>query len=180
MKSAKKTKDLFGQEISDPMPAVQSCGNQAVYTPDALAAAIVAHFMPSGRLCEPCVGGGAFARVMPTADFYEIAEGTNFLTAPPPPYPWDWLITNPPWELVAEFLAKAMANSNNIIFLCWLPALFTKARQRTIRANGFGMVEMLFVPTPPPPWPQSGFQLAAMWLRRGWTGGMQITHLAPD
>lgn len=36
------------------------CGEQVVFTPDALAAGIVAHFRPAGRVCEPCKGGGAF------------------------------------------------------------------------------------------------------------------------
>ena len=76
---------------------------------------------------------------------------------------------------MAEFLTKSMQCADNIVILCWLAALYTKARQRMIKDAGFGMVEMLYVPTPPPPWPQSGFQLAAMWLRRGWTGGVQIS-----
>ena len=36
------------------------------------------------------------------------------------------------------------------------------------------MVEMCFVPTPPAPWPQSGFLLAAVWLRRGWNGSTKL------
>jgi hypothetical protein len=109
---------------------------------------------------------------MPGADWYEITEGRDFLKAQGQ---WDWIVTNPPWELVAEFLEKSMQCADNIVILCWLAALYTKARQRMIREAGFGMVEMLYVPTPLPPWPQSGFQLAAMWLRRGWTGGVQIS-----
>lgn len=147
-------------------------GEQAIYTPDDLAVVIVKHFKPAGRICEPCKGGGSFLRAMPGADWYEIAEGRDFLKAQGQ---WDWIVTNPPWELVAEFLEKSMQHADNIVILCWLAALYTKARQRMIKEAGFGMVEMLYVPTPLPPWPQSGFQLAAMWLRRGWTGGVQIS-----
>ena len=165
--------DLFGVPVDDSRSCLPgNTGEQAIYTPDELAALIVSHFKPSGRICEPCKGGGSFVRAMPGCDWYEIAEGKNFLTAQGR---WDWIVTNPPWELVAEFLAKSMQCSDNIVMLCWLTALYTKARQRMIREAGWGMVEMLYVPTPPAPWPQSGFQLAAMWLRRGWTGGVQIS-----
>jgi hypothetical protein len=164
--------DLFGVPIVETRQMAAEGGEQAIYTPDELAVVIVNHFKPAGRLCEPCKGGGSFLRAMPGADWYEITEGRDFLKAQGQ---WDWIVTNPPWELVAEFLEKSMQCADNIVILCWLAALYTKARQRMIREAGFGMVEMLYVPTPLPPWPQSGFQLAAMWLRRGWTGGVQIS-----
>lgn len=147
--------------------AREHAGEQAVYTPDELAAEIVAHFRPAGRVCEPCKGGGAFLRAMPGADWFEIAEGRDFLTAEGR---WDWIVTNPPWRDVGPFLAKAMECADNVVFLCWLTGVLTKARLRMIREAGFGIAELLLVPTPPPPWPQSGFQLAATWLRRGWRG----------
>lgn len=164
--------DLFGAPLVETRQMAAGGGEQAIYTPDDLAVVIVKHFKPAGRICEPCKGGGSFLRAMPGADWYEIAEGRDFLKAQGQ---WDWIVTNPPWELVAEFLTKSMQCADNIVILCWLAALYTKARQRMIKEAGFGMVEMLYVPTPPPPWPQSGFQLAAMWLRRGWTGGVQIS-----
>ena len=68
-----------------------------------------------------------------------------------------------------------MAHADNVVFLTWLTAVLTKARHRKIAESGFGIVEMLLVPTPPPPWPQSGFQLAATWIRRDWQGGAAFT-----
>ena len=147
--------------------AREQAGEQAVYTPDKLAAEIVAHFRPAGRVCEPCKGGGAFLRAMPGADWFEIDEGRDFLTAEGR---WDWIVTNPPWRDVGPFLAKAMECADNVVLLTWLTGVLTKARIRTVRKAGFGYAEFLLVPTPPKPWPQSGFQLAATWLRRGWKG----------
>jgi len=88
---------------------------------------------------------------------------------------YDWVVTNPPWNDVRIFMRKAMTVADNVVFLCWAASWWTRSRQREIAEMGFGMVEMLCVPTPPPPWPQSGFQLAAVWLRRGWTGSMNIS-----
>ena len=162
--------DLFGVPVCDSQKSAQMAagnGEQAIYTPEALAEIIVAHFKPTGRICEPCRGAGAFVKAMPGCDWYEKADGKDFMLAEGR---WDWIVTNPPWNDVANFLRKSMRHADNVVMLCWASAWWTKARQREIREQGFGMVEMCFVPTPPPPWPQSGFQLAAVWLRRGWTG----------
>ena len=152
----------------------ENCGEQVVFTPDALAAGIVGHFRPAGRVCESCKGGGAFLRAMPGADWFEIAEGRDFLTADGR---WDWIVTNPPWRDLGPFLEKAMACADNVVFLAWASAWWSKARQRKIEAAGFGMAEMLLCPTPPKPWPQSGFLLGAVWLRRGWHGGLTISRM---
>jgi hypothetical protein len=152
-----------------------NCGEQVIYTPDDLAAAIVSHFRPTGRMCDPAKGGGAFLRAMPGADWYEIAEGRDFLTADGR---WDWIVTNPPWRDLGPFLDKAMDCADNVVFLCWAAAWWYTNRQRKLAAKGFGMVELLAVPTPKKPWPQSGFLIGAMWIRRGWTGSTTITHLS--
>ena len=167
--------DLFGVEMLDAESGSQMAkgdGVQEIYTPDDLARMIVNHFRPSGRICEPCKGGGAFVRALPGCDWFEVQEGRDFMAADGK---WDWIVTNPPWNDVRLFLRKSMQHADNIVFLCWASAWWTKARQREIREHGFGMVEMLSCPTPPPPWPQSGFLLSAVWLRRGWNGGTLIS-----
>jgi len=162
--------DLLGVPIVTPTNGSRMAvgdGEQVIYTPDDLAQLNVNHVKPSGKICEPCRGGGAFQRAMPGCDWYEKADGKDFMLAEGK---WDWIVTNPPWNDLANFLRKSMRHSDNVVFLCWASAWWTKARLREISEQGFGIVEMCFVPTPPPPWPQSGFQLAAVWLRRGWTG----------
>lgn len=149
-------------------------GNDVVYTPDALALSIIEHFNPHGLICEPCRGGGAFTQYMPGCDWYEIQEGRDFLQADGQ---WDWIVTNPPWSKVRPFLAKSMSCAENVVFLCLVNAFFMRARQRDMKEAGFGIKEILFVPTPPKPWPQTGFSLGAIHLQRNYTGPININQL---
>jgi hypothetical protein len=178
-RSGIRSHDLFGAPVLDvPVREQMYAGNgkQAIYTPDDVAKMIVAHYKPAGRLCEPCKGDGAFVRAMPGCDWYEKAEGRDYMSATGH---WDWVITNPPWNDVMSFLRKSLQVADNVVFLCYASAWWTRARQAEITTGGFGMAEMLVVPTPPPPWPQSGFLLTATHLRRGWTGNIKLTH-APN
>jgi len=183
METAEQGADLFGTPLArfpcrlDALVGrslVPCNGNDVVFTPDDLAALIVDHFRPCGRVCEPCKGGGAFLRAMPGADWFEIAEGRDFLASEG--QRWDWAVTNPPWSELRVFLRKAMQVADNVVFLCPVNAFWIKARLRDIGQAGFGMVETFMVPTPPPPWPQMGFALGATWMKRGWTGGLHISY----
>jgi hypothetical protein len=183
METAEQNVDLFGTPLArfpcrldalvgrSPYP---DGGNDEVYTPDETAAMIVDHFRPCGRVCEPCKGGGAFLRAMPGADWFEIAEGRDFLAHEGGR--WDWIVTNPPWSKILVFLKKSLTHADNVVFLCLVNALWMTARLREIQAQGFGIVETMIVPHPPPPWPQMGFALGATWMKRGWTGGLHISY----
>lgn len=160
------------------MTLAQKNGNDRVYTPPELAKAIVRHFKPSGRALEPCYGKRAFYEAMVIPDVFrlrgfEIDEDRDFL-AWEPDERFDWCITNPPWSKLRAFLKKCMECSDNVVFLCLVNAFFMKARQQDMKDAGFGMKEILFVPTPPKPWPQAGFSLGAVHIQRGYTG--PVTH----
>ena len=148
-------------------PLAPRGGDDRVWTPDALAAQIVAHFEPTGRALEPCRGAGAFVRAMPGCDWCEITDGRDFLTTSGQ---WDWIVTNPPWSQFRPFLNQAMAVADNVVFLSLVNAFFMQARVGDMRRAGFGIVEILMLPTPAKPWPQTGFQLGATHIRRGHTG----------
>ena len=156
--------------------------NERVYTPPDLAADIVVHFKPSGRILEPCSGKGAFLDALREQCGYlsvahcEIDEGIDFFVRTDAV---DWIVTNPPWgPKFRGFLLHSMDLADNIVFLANMNVWDTKCRRREIAEAGFGVVEILTVDTPPPPWPQQGFQLAATWLKRGWTGSTHI-HALP-
>lgn len=135
-----------------------------VYTPDWLAAEIVARFQPQGRMLEPCKGGGAFLRAMPGCDWYELDEGRDFLQAEGQ---WDWIVTNPPWSKIRQFLGKAIElGVPDIVFLMNINALSTKARLKLIYNNGYHIREIWCVDTPAE-FPQMGFQLAAIHIQQG-------------
>ena len=137
------------------------------------------HFDPWGSFCDPCYGKGAFydavkGRVANIRGF-EIDEGLDFLETNRAQGSYNWLITNPPWSQLRAFLNKSMEVSGNVVFLCLVNAFFMKARQADMKAAGFGMKEIVFVPTPSKPWPQTGFSLGAIHIQRGYKGPCLMT-----
>lgn len=103
------TTDLFGN-----VRHVAQEGDK-VYTPDWCAQDMVDHFHPSGRILEPCKGGGAFLRALLNDTFWcEIDEGVDFFDWVEPV---DWIITNPPYSILKEFFVHSMSVTNNIVFL---------------------------------------------------------------
>ena len=146
------------------IPKTNAPDADRVYTPDWLAQAIVDRFKPSGKILEPCRGGGAFTRAMPDCDWCELDDGRDFLTVEGS---WDWIITNPPWSKIRQFLAKAIElKVPNIVFLMNMNAVATKARLKVIYRNGYHIREIWCVDTPPE-FPQMGFQLAAIHIQQG-------------
>ena len=163
-------------------PLAPKGGNDRVYTPPHLAEQIVQHFKPVGFRLEPCRGKGAFytelrlCDVYGWVDWFEIDDGLDFLKWAGSQH-YDWTITNPPWSQLRAFLKKSMEVSDNVVFLCLVNAFFMKARQQDMKDAGFGMKEILFVPTPAKPWPQTGFSLGAIHIQRGYTGLVKFSHL---
>jgi hypothetical protein len=154
---------------------VPNGGNDKVYSPRWLAKAIVAHFKPAGKILEPCKGNGAFTDLMPGCDWCEIDQGRDFLTSSPRKR-YTWTVTNPPWSQFRAFLQKAMAVSDNVVFLSLVNAFFMKARLSDMKLAGFGFREFLMVPTPVAPWPQTGFQLGAVHIQRGYHGPVTMSE----
>jgi hypothetical protein len=148
--------------------------NDDVQTPVELARRLVRHFKPKDRILEPCRGEGNFARWMPTADWCEIKEGRDF-------FEWtrkvDWIVTNPPWSQIRNFLQHAMEVADHIVFLLTINHIWTKARIRDIRDREFGIREICLVEMPKN-FPPSGFQLGAVYIKRGWTGKITLTDLS--
>lgn len=149
-----------------------------VNTPDELAKQIVGHFRPqiNGRVLEPCEGGEAFTRAFASNGIedviaLEVTRGSDFFEFHEKV---DWIITNPPWSQARMFLRHAYRVADNVVFLITLNhVLNLRARIADMEEAGFGIKEVLLCKTPSLPWPQSGFQLAAIHLSRGYNG--QIT-----
>lgn len=156
-------------------------GNDLVMTPRPLAKVIIDHFHPEGAILDPCRGDGAFYDQYPAGcvrDWCEVREGRDFLKNWPAPWEhYEWVITNPPWSLFRPFLRRSMEVADNVVFLCTVNHFWLKARLRDIGEASFGFREILLVPTPPKPWPQSGFQLGAVHLQRGWDGPTKVSPL---
>lgn len=162
-------------------PLIPKGGNDRVYTPPKLACEIVDHFWPMGSTCDPCRGKGAFYDAlrdnMPcveSTDWFELDEGQDFLTAEGH---WDWIITNPPWSKMTDFMGKAFTCADNVVFLMLTNAVFQKARMRLLEEHDMGIKEILFVPQPPKPWPSSGMSLSATHFQRDWKGTVTLSQL---
>lgn len=166
------------------MTLVPQGGNDKVYTPDDVALDIVKHFLPQinkkKTICEPCYGKGAFLRAFKKCNLtkvtkLELDKGQDFLE-------WkgkvDWIITNPPWSKARDFWTQAYKTSDNVIFLITINHLIAlKRRLRDMKKAGFGIKEIYCIDTPPDPWPQSGFQLGAIHVKKGWRGHIKFTGL---
>lgn len=156
-------------------PTVAYQSNDVVYTPRSYAKAIVDYFCPSGRILEPCSGGGAFLRYMPDALSCDLDRGTSFFLWREPV---DWIVTNPPWSKFQQFLLHSLNLATHIVFLVTVNHLWTKARMRMVRERGYGIRHILTMDSPPQ-FPQSGFQLGVIHLERGYCGPTTIEHLEP-
>jgi hypothetical protein len=146
-----------------------------VMTPEWLAKEIIEHFNPSGIILDPSRGEGAFYDNFNTEnkDWCELGENKDFLIYNKKV---DWIITNPPWSKMQEFLLHGMKVSDNIVYLTTINHYTTKKRIRDMREYNFALKEIYCVPTPIKPWPQLGFQLAAVYTQRDWKGDIKFSY----
>ena len=144
-----------------------------VMTPEYLAIDIIEHFKPTGRVLDPSRGLGAFYNNFNTEDkdWCELAEDKDFFSYDKKV---DWIITNPPWSKMREFLEHGMKISNNIVYLTTINHYTTKRRIRDMKQNGFGLKEIYNIETPKS-FPQSGFQVAAIHTLRGYEGNIEFS-----
>lgn len=151
---------------------VPRSGNDVVYTPRPLAKWIVDHFQLCGRILEPCKGDGAFTDFMPDAEWCELALGIDFFEYQKEV---DWIVTNPPWSLLREFLVHSMKIADDVVMVITLNSLWTRARKRDIRDAGFAIKEIMLIDSPPQPWPHVGMQIGVVHFQKGWTGDIRMT-----
>lgn len=148
-------------------PGINQPENDLVMTPPELARAIVDYFQPTGVLLDPCRGRGAFynslIRYSNDVHWCEVTDGVDFLTADLPKI--DWIITNPPWSKMSEFLEKAFQVSDNVVYLATVTNFVTTKRLRIAREAGFGITKFLQMEWPPT-WKKGGFQVAAAYFSR--------------
>ena len=165
-------------------PKPDKISNDNVQTPSLLASAIVEHFQPRGAILEPCCGGGSFVDALAdwadSLDAFDINHKNcrqDFLTHLPKDR-YDWIVTNPPWSKIRDFLIHGMRVADNIVFLMTVNHVWTKARLRAISEGGFGIREILLCDTPKTEgWPHLGFQLGAIHYQRGYSGCIRLTNL---
>ena len=138
--------------------------DDVIMTPVKLAEKLVNHFKPKGKGLEPCKGTGNIYKYLKNSDWCEISEGKDFFDYKEKV---DFIFTNPPWSQIKPFLQHSLAISNNIYFLITINHLWTKARLRLIEEAGFGIKEIVIFDTPKE-FPQSGFQVGMVHLKKGY------------
>ena len=156
-------------------PPQNSPEKDIVMTPEWLAKEIINHFSPWGTILDPSRGEGAFYDNFPGDDneWCELGEGKDFLTYN---IKVNWIITNPPWSKMQQFLLHGMEVSDNIVYLTTINHYTTKKRIRDMRENNFAIKEIYCVPTPKFPWPQLGFQLGAIHTQKGYLGDIKMSY----
>lgn len=161
--------DLFGEPLLN--------RDDIVLTPEPVAKAVVDRFQPTGRILDPCKGEGAFLQYMPGADWCEIREGKCF-------YDWktpvDWIVSNPPYGVFADFLRHSFTVAENIVYLIPINKPFNSDRMMR-EIWEWGGIETCFViggggslnfPI--------GFCIGAVHFKRGYRGGMAVEFYQPN
>jgi hypothetical protein len=157
------------------IPSKNTPDKDIIMTPVETAVEIINHFNPSGKILDPCRGTGAFYDNFPTTcqkDWCELSEDKDFFDYHDNV---DWIITNPPWSKIKEFMIHSIKIANEIVYLISINHYTTKARLRIIKNSGFGIKEIYCIKSPPSPWPQSGFQIAAIHISKGYIGDIVIS-----
>jgi hypothetical protein len=156
------------------VPASNAPEKDLVMTPEWLALDILNHFSISGSYLDPCKGNGAFYNQcnLQLKDWCELSDGKDFMDYDKKV---DWIVTNPPWSKMRDFLQKGMEVADNVVYLTTINHYTTKRRMSDMRKMGFGVKEIFCVPTPSRPWPALGFQLAAVHLQKDYVGDTRIT-----
>ena len=157
--------------------------DDCVQTPLNYVKVITEHFKPQGKILEPCRGDGVWYDFLKgyiqkghTLDWCEIHEGEDFMDYDGKV---DWIITNPPYSKMRNFMQKAMEVSNNIVFLTSINHLWLKARLRDVFERGFGIKEIVIFNTPKN-FPQSGFQFGCFYLCKNYSGDIKFKILDID
>ena len=150
-----------------PKPSATNDNTDRVYTPEAWASTIMRLLPLSGLVLDPARGHGAFYDLIPDdceALWCEVDEGRDFFAFEEKV---DWVVTNPPWSKIKDFLQHSFEIADNVVFLITTNHAYTKARVAVAREGGFGMRGILHMPTPPKPWPSATIRLTCCWTRVG-------------
>lgn len=153
------------------------CGDR-VYTPEWVAADMVAHFKPSGRMLEPCKGNGAFlGHLPPGTQWCEIDEGKDFFMFTDHV---DWVVSNPPYSCTRKWFQHSYVIAENLLYLVPLRNIFSgHGFIKEIHAFG-GIVEMRFYGTGSSLGFPMGNAIGALHIKRSFFGSTKMSFASKD
>ncbi len=146
-----------------------------IATPLETARTVVEHFKPAGRVLDPCSGAGVFRDLL-RCEWCEIREGRDF-------FAWrervDWLVSNPPYSIFADFLRHSFTVADNIVYVIPVNKVFNGERQmREIWAWG-GVPEILVLGGGASLGFPIGFCIGAVHFQRAYMGPIRVTWPPP-
>lgn len=148
---------------------ISAMHSDVVLTPENVARSIIRHFLPRGRVLDPCRGDGAFWRNMPGAEYCEIQEGRDF-------FEWssqvDWIVSNPPYSIYSDWLRHSFGVAENIVYLVPINKAFNSSSMLRDTYEWGGIAEIVHVgPGSSLKFPV-GFAVGAVHYKRGYRGGI--------
>jgi len=162
------------------LPGFEECaakGADIVLTPDDVAADVVRHFRPTGRILDPCKGEGAFLRHMPGAEWCEIREGRDF-------FAWrervDWIVSNPPYSIFAPWMRHSFTIAEDIVYLIPIQKVFISSKMMAEVWKWGGVVEVYVIGEGKVLNWDIGFCIGAVHFRRGYRDGMRVEFRIPN
>lgn len=145
-----------------------------VYTPAWLAELVVKHFAPSGVCLDPCMGDGAFYRLLPAgSEWCEATNGRDF-------FAWDkdvdWVIGNPPYSCLLGWIRHSFKIADNVVYLMPLHRVFASYEfMEDIQKYG-GIAEILLIGTGATAGFPFGHALGAVHYKRGYAGDTKWSY----
>jgi hypothetical protein len=110
-----------------------------VYTPMHVAEDIVSRYRPTGRVLDPCAGDGVFRSLIPDCLWCEIKDGRDFFEWKEPV---DWIIGNPPYSILNQWLEHSFSLSPNVVYLLPIAKVFGSRKRLRMVADYGGIVEV--------------------------------------
>ena len=148
--------------------------NDLVYTPEKIAQHIISSYPLHGKVLDPCRGTGVFYNNFPESvekDWCEISEGRDFFNYNAHV---DWIVSNPPYSILDDFLAHSFEIADNVVYLTPLSKIVSSmGRIRKIRDFG-GCVSIEIMSASSCGFP-FGFPACHAWFKRNYTGDTKIT-----
>jgi len=153
--------------------------NDRIMTPTKFTDAIVKHFDINGIVLEPSCGTGNFITSLKkyknVTKLYwcEIDKNKDFFDFNKKV---DWVISNPPFSNVTNFLTHAFEISNNVVFILTLYHIWTRKRREEREKYGFGIKELCIMDYPDN-FPKAGFELGIVHFQKGYKGNIKLSKL---
>ena len=162
---------LFGGSLSTHVNP-----QDVVMTRPEIAEMVVKHFKPTGRMLDPCRGGGAFWKHMPGAEWCEVREGKDFFEWKAPV---DWIVSNPPFSVFMQFLRHSFEVADNVVYTIPASKIWQSIPYLEMIGAYGGIREILTLGRGRAIGMPLGFAIAAIHFKRGYKGQTRI-HYPPN